>query len=151
MNGADSTVDLTLVSITQPETRYIRDIEVDPSKRAQVGQNVSTADEAPTIFNSQMTVSVFGDDEAETDDQIAFQFYSDVRVEFAIRPEQGDRVSPATEIGGVIDYVRRLADPYHRQTLADAMTRAGLPPITLPLPQAEGWETSDERASRSGV
>ena len=142
MTADNSTVDLALKSIVQPETRYERDFEIEPSKRATVGLNVGFDEELPTIFNSQLSLTLFGKSDTEDDGLVAFEFYSEVRVEFEVRPGQEDRLEAADDVGEILDYARRLADPYHRQTLQDAMGRAGLPALTLPLPQADGWKSS---------
>lgn len=147
MTAEYDTVDLALRSILQPQTRYERDFEIEPSKRATVGLNVGYNDEVPTIFNSQLSMTLFGKGAAEDEDLVAFEFYSEVRVEFEVRPGQEERLAAADDVGEILDHVRRLADPYHRQTLQDAMGRAGLPLLTLPLPQADGWRMSDEPTS----
>lgn len=81
---------------------------------------------------------------AEESDEPAFEFSSNVRVEFSILDERALLVADG-EIEGAFDFVRRLVDPYHRRSLVDAMTRAGLPPLMLPLPEADGWQTPHER------
>lgn len=145
MTEDQGTIDLALQSITQPTNRYTRNLSVTPSQEAHVGQNVGFDDENPTVFTSQLTVSV----ESDVDDSPAFEFYDEVRVEFTVRPEHADRLTGGEEIEGAIDYVRNLADPYHRYSLVAAMNKAGLPLLTLPLPQAEGWRTNEQRATES--
>ena len=135
----EGSIDLAIKRITQPETRYLRNRRVTLTPHAQVGQNVNVDPEDPASFSSQMTISV-----ASTDpDTAAFEFYSEVLVEFSVRPGHEERLTPDAEIDGVVDYVRKLADPYHRRSLTDSMASAGLDPFTLPLPHASGWHSED--------
>jgi preprotein translocase subunit SecB len=139
MTDPVSAVDLVLRSITEPSTSHVRNFGVKPTQRAQVGQNITAEDESPTVFFSQLTITVPGAD----DEEVAFEFSSSVRVEFGIRDEREIRPTDASDMEGAFDFVRRLVDPYHRKSLIDAMTRAGLPPLMLPLPEGDGWQSSD--------
>lgn len=130
---------LILRTISQPETRYVRNLDVELTRTADITQNVGPEDNDPLTFHSQLTVAVQGVDSESP----AFEFYSDVLVRLAVPDDQElpsgddeeyDRAAAA--------HVRRLADPYHRQSLSDSMSKAGVPVFTLPFPQALGWQTT---------